>query len=163
MTLADTLAQYVEERKELQDQSLEISGKLSKAKFGKRGALRRTLRKLKRSIKRADRQIRRVQNEMRKENKNDVQEILAHQGIDGKSNQLQAIAKITGEVSQAVTSAMGGPMGAMSGALGGAPGSPGSVNTRSEETVNQTSNKNMMLYGGGAVVLLLLYMMNKKK
>lgn len=141
MTLAETLAQYVEERKELQDQSLEISGKLSKAKFGKRGALRRTLRKLKRSIKRADRQIRRVQNEMRKENKNDVQEILANQGIDGKSNQLNAIASITGEVAKGVGAAMGGGAIPSLSSIGG-------TNTPTTRTITdkETNNNNMMMY-----------------
>jgi hypothetical protein len=159
MTLAETLESYVTERKALQAQSLEISDKLSKAKFGKRGALRRTLRKLKRSLRRMDRQIRAVQNEMRKENKNDVQEILASQGIDGKSNQLNAIASITGEVAKGVTGAMGG---GMAGVMGGiAPAVPG--NTQRTQRYSEDKNSNMLLYGGGAAALVLIYMMMKKK
>lgn len=164
MTLAESLAQYIEERTELQNQSLELSDRLSKAKFGKRGPIRRTLRKIKRSIRRADRQIRGIQNEMRKEGKNDVQELLATQGIDGRSNQLNAIASITGEVAKGVGNAMGG------GALGGLKPSGSPLNntlpsTKSFDTRNaeQDQSKTMLYVGGGVALLGVIYMMMKKK
>ena len=144
MTLAESLANYIEERKELQDQSLELSEKLSKAKFGKRGVLRRTLRKIKRSLRRMDRQIRGIQNEMRKEGKNDVQEVLAMQGIDGRSNQISGIASAIGNVAQGITGAMGG--GVM-GAVGGGknPLSDNSARTPVKRSADDSSNNNMLM------------------
>ena len=107
-----------------------------------------------------------IQNEMRKEGKNDVQEILANQGIDGRSNQLNAIASITGEVAKGIGNAMGG--GAVGGLnLGGASSDSRIPDTRNFDdgfkNAEQENSKTMMYLGGGAVVLALVYMMSKKK
>lgn len=161
MTLSDSLAQYIEERTELQNQSLELSDRLSKAKFGKRGPIRRTLRKIKRSIRRADRQIRGIQNEMRKEGKNDVQEILATQGIDGRSNQIHAVAGAIGEVGKVVTSVVSSknPLSAV-GAQATAQGDTRIFDNRNAE---QEQSKTIMYVGGGLALLGVMYMMMKKK
>ena len=165
MTLADSLAQYVEERKELQDQSLEISERLSKAKFGKRGALRRTLRKLKRSIRRADRAIRGVQNEMRKEGKTEVNNILANQGIDSKSNTINAIGGAIGKVGSTVGTIMTGGMGSSFGGDTTPVRSEQDPSTYKQPTLRSESSKNIntMYILGAVAVGLGLFMFIKKK
>ena len=165
MTLAETLAMYMQERKDLQDKSDDYSDRLSKAKFGKRGPIRRVLRKTKRSLRRMDRQIRGVQNEMRKEGKNDVQEVLAQQGIDGRSNQINAIGGAVAEVGK-VASMFVAPTGAIGGALGGLSEggitAPGSKNPDAPIRKVKEESNNTMLYVGGGVALLMAYMMMKK-
>ena len=160
MTLQETLGIYTKERQELQDEQLRLSQELSKAKFGKRAKFRRALRKVKQSIRRIDRLIKETQNELRKEGKNEVSEILANQGIDSKTNQIGAIGKIVGDVSKTASSLIGG--GRSIGSVSRPTGTIGTTKTTYQESGSGKNNMTYIIGGIALAVGLFIYMKNRK-
>ena len=159
MSLQDNLNRYTDERGVMQAQLLDLTDRLSRAKWGKRGGLKKAIRKLKKPMRKLERLIKETQNELRKVEKIEVKEILATQGIDSSSNQIEAIGGVVGQVGSVVGNFIG------SSAIGGRNSSgTNDILPRPSMKTTQDESPNYMLYGGlGIAVLGGLYLMTKNK
>lgn len=157
--------QLLAERTELLAQLKELNAKLEAAKFGKRSGIRASIRNIEQQLRQNSHNINTYQRvDVRDDNrsgKNEIDAILAAQGIDARSSRFNAVGSSVSSGLSSVASAVGSIYGGQFGKFGTGVADQIAA-SKGTTTPTAENNKNLIYLGIGAVVLLLVIMMKKK-